>query len=59
MGWSYSEQEDTVYPLLGQQAAGAADKAGCEPVATNSIAIMIHGIDRGVVIFLKSSLISY
>jgi hypothetical protein len=51
MGWSYSEQEDTVYPLLGQQAAGAADKAGCEPVATNSIAIMIHGIDRGVVIF--------
>jgi len=41
MGWSYSEQADTVNPLLCQQAAGAAGKAGCEPVATKSIATMI------------------
>jgi hypothetical protein len=59
MGWSYSEQADTVYPLLCQQAAGAADKAGCEPVAIKSIATMIQSFDCGVVIFLKSNLISY
>jgi hypothetical protein len=59
LGWSYSEQADTVNPLLCQQAAGAAGKAGCEPVATKSIATMIHGFDRGAVVFFKSSLISY
>ena len=59
MGWSCSEQEDTVYPLLCQQAAGAADKAGCEPVATKSIATMIQCFDRGAVVFFKFNLISY
>jgi len=58
MGWSYSEQANTINPVLFQQAAGAADKAGCEPVATKSIATMIQGFDRGAVVFFKSNLIS-
>ena len=59
MGWSYSEQADTVNPLLCQHAAGAAGKAGCEPVATKSIATMIQCFDRGAVVFFKFNLISY
>jgi hypothetical protein len=59
MGWSYSEQADTVNPLLCQQAAGAAGKAGCELVASKSIATMIQGFDRGAVVFFKSNVISY
>ena len=48
-----------VDPLLCQQAAVSAGKACCEPIETNSIAIMTHGFNRGVVVFFKSSLISY
>ena len=59
MGLAYSEQADKIYPLLCQQAAVAAGEAGCEPVETKSIAIMIQGFDRGAVVFFKSNLISY
>ena len=59
MGWAYSEQDDTVYPLLCQQAAATAGKAGCELVETKSVAIMFQGFDRDAVVFFKSNLISY
>ncbi|MFM7361108.1 MAG: hypothetical protein ACKO25_04670, partial [Cyanobium sp.] len=59
MSWAYSEQADTVYPLLCQQAAVAAKGAGCEPVETILIKQMIKTFDQGAVIFFKSNLISY
>jgi hypothetical protein len=59
MGWAYSEQEDSVYPLLCQQAALATEGAGCESVETKLIATMMQGFDRDAVVFFKSNLISY
>lgn len=57
MGWAYSEQADTVYPLLCQQAAVAAKGTGCEPVETKSLKQMIQTFDQGAVIFFKSKMI--
>ena len=58
MGWAYSEQADTVYPMLCQQAAVAAGTAGCEPVETKSVAKIIRAFDQGAVIFFKSKMIT-
>lgn len=59
MGWAYSEQADTVYPVLCPQDKEAAGSAGCKPVNDTFIASMIQGFDRDAVIFSKSNLISY
>lgn len=58
MGWAFSEQAETFYPLLCQDAAGADGSAGCELIATKTIATNVRGFDRSSVVFFKSYLIS-
>ena len=58
MSWAYSEQADTVYPLLCQQAAVAAKGDGCEQVETKSMKQMIETFDQGAVIFFKFKMIT-
>jgi len=58
IGWAYSEQADTIYPLLCQQTAAAAGGAACEPVDPKSIKKMLQGFDGGAVIFSKSKMIT-
>jgi hypothetical protein len=56
--WACSEEADLVYPLLFRQATVSAEEAGCKPVETKSISIMIQFFDVDALVFFKTNLIS-
>jgi len=57
ISWAYSEQVDSVYPLLCLQAAPSDAAPECQLHELNALRRMILSFDRGAVIFTKTKMI--
>ena len=57
MSWAYSEQVDSVYPLLCLQASPSDGAPECQLHELKALKRMIGSFDRGAVIFTKDKMI--